>query len=116
MNEGKNEILHDEPVSFNNASHKAVLDGIGRYFQQLGTLAQPEFQEAFDLALATLNRTGSMRESFQNFNAGLGRQIPSTPPEPAPMLDYQRSPVVEPLSRANPFTNAPPYARVGSTY
>jgi hypothetical protein len=70
-----------------SASHKAVLDFIGRYFQRLGTLAQPEFQEAFDLTLATLNRTAPMRESFQNFNAGLGRPIPSTPPAPAPMLD-----------------------------
>jgi hypothetical protein len=107
--------IYDDTFSQANSYHQAALDGLGRYLQRNCLRAQPVFQEASDVALATLNSTAPLRESFRSFNSRLRRQVLSTPT--APVVDgyYQRSPIVEPISRENTFSNLPPYARVGPT-
>jgi hypothetical protein len=109
---------YDAPFSENNPLHMEVLRGIGRYYHQMATLSKPEFQDAFNFTLARLNSTASLRESFDNFNASVGRRVTSTPPAPAPAsaIEYQQSPIVEPRSPQDRFTNVPPYVRVGPTY
>jgi hypothetical protein len=118
MNQRIDELAesYDTPFSEDNPLHMEVLRGIGRYYHQMATWSKPEFQDTFNFTLARLNSTASLRESFDNFNASVGRRVTSTPPAPASAMEYQQSPIVEPRSPQDRFTNVPPYARVGPTY
>jgi hypothetical protein len=84
----------------------------------MSTTSEPTFQDAFNYTVARMTKTLSLRESFDSFNPIIGRKIASTPPAPPPVsaMEYQRSPIVEPMSPPDRFTNVPPYARVGSTH
>jgi hypothetical protein len=101
-----------------NHHHREALEDIVGFYYSMENNTKSEFQEDFELTIARLTSMRSLRESFDNFNASIGREVLSTPPAPAPasLFEYQRSPIVEQLSPIARFTNVPPYARNGPTY
>jgi hypothetical protein len=104
---------YDDSYSPQNNHHCQVIGSISRFIKQNLFVDQEEFQKAFEIATRASERVAS---SFEGFNSRLGRQLPTTPTPPIRDTTYQCSPVVEPISQQNPFSNLPPYARVGSTY
>jgi hypothetical protein len=103
-------LHYDEPYSLRNSHHCKVIDGISRLVKQSYLLHQADFQNAFDTALRTSERTAPL---FREFNSRLGRHVPTTP---TPPVRTTSSPLVEPRYMSNPFSNLSPYAGVGPTH
>jgi hypothetical protein len=99
--------IYDATFSQTNQQHKDVLQGIGRHDQQMATMPKLAFQDAFIYTLARVTSTSSLRESHDSFNPSLGRKVASTLSAlvPVPAMEYQRTPIVKPISPPDMFTN-----------
>jgi hypothetical protein len=102
---------YDAPYSKQDQQQCFMLREIGRFLKQNQMIDHAEFQRTFDI----ITTSGSRPTSFRDFNSRLGRPVPTTPTPPVRDSSFQTSPIVEPVSRNNPFSNLPPYARSGVT-
>jgi hypothetical protein len=90
-----------------------ILHGLTDHLATYGESAQRDFREQFGATVSRLRGVAARVNTFKTFNARIGRDIPSTPPAPAPAssYEYQGSPIRYPVSKRNPFSSLLPAAR-----